>query len=279
MEYRSPLPATWQVLVALLQESGDPIVHADKDTGIITTEWKAEGEEWRHQFVLRVTSNAESSTTVAVACSVESLRSGRKWKDEQSDGKREALLLRAVAQRLDPSSPGPSVPSPFCVANFTVGGSMLRGTSYSSFDEFSGLPPEAAAKALQDSAARETFTIASAGNVSGAYIATGMLGGRGQESATFNLIPITGGTKIEVVYKLPAGRHGVDDAIRDQLCSLLGGVARLTRRPLASTLATQPAGDQLTIESRLRKLEELHNKGLITDEEYKKKRAELLSKL
>lgn len=38
------------------------------------------------------------------------------------------------------------------------------------------------------------------------------------------------------------------------------------------------SAESLSIEDRLRKLDDLYKKGLITEDEYKKKRAELLSK-
>lgn len=279
-QYPYPFTIVWQAAIEVLQERGLPIIQVDKDTGIITTDYKSDEEDWRYKFNLRVSSTASSSsTTVSASCTLESASAmGLTWENERSGG-REDQLLRAIVQRLDPNSPGPSVPSPDCLANFRLGGSVARGTSYSSFEEFSGLTPEAAARALVSSLSRESLTVSNGESTSDTYIAVGNIGGRDGAQAEFAITPIGGGVRVSVKHKLPVGRRGRDTMVRDHLCGVLGGIGRLTRIPLKTTPSSPAADDATSVESRLRKLDELYKKGVITEEEYKKKRAELLSKL
>jgi len=100
----------------------------------------------------------------------------------------------------------------------------------------------------------------------------------------FAVVPVSGGVRVSVVQKLHPGDRGHDDAVRDQFCKIISGVAQAmpkpTPRPVrASPPMTGAPADNTPIEDRLRKLDELYKKGLITEDEYKKKRDELLSHL
>jgi hypothetical protein len=274
-----PFAVVWQAAIEVVQERGLSIIQVDRDTGIITTDYKSDEEDWRYKFNLRVWP-AASSTNVSASCTVESAGSfGLTWENERSQG-REDQILRAIAQRLDPNDPGPSVPSPDCLANFKLGGSMARGTSYSSFEDFSGLTPEAAAAALVSSVSRESLALCNGESTTDTYVAIGSIGGRDGAQAEFAITPIGGGVRVSAKHKLPIGRHGRDTMIRDQLCGVVGGIGRFTRVVATPTpSAAQVRDDGTSIETRLRQLEELYKKGLVTPEEYKKKRAELISKL
>jgi hypothetical protein len=77
--------------------------------------------------------------------------------------------------------------------------------------------------------------------------------------------------------------------VHDELCKILLGLQAPT--PVRVQVAgpgsqaalgaqpAQPAAGGTSIEERLRKLDELHKKGLVSDAEYQEKRAELLSQL
>jgi hypothetical protein len=80
------------------------------------------------------------------------------------------------------------------------------------------------------------------------------------------------------------GVHANEEPVRDQLCKIISGIALAMPRPSpkpvnAASPPTAAPADNTSIENRLRKLDELYKKGLITEDEYKKKRAELLSRL
>jgi hypothetical protein len=85
------------------------------------------------------------------------------------------------------------------------------------------------------------------------------------------------------------GMGADDDVIRDELCKILLGlqlpapvavqVAGSRPQPAAGEQPAQPAAGATSIQERLRKLDDLHRKGLVSDAEYQKKRAELLSQL
>src|SRR4051812_18677206 len=133
-QYLFAFDLAWQASVAVLQERGESIVHSDRSTGIITTDYRTEiqDEELRHKFSLRISPASDTTTTIS-ASSVEDSegRFGLSRNAAESDGTREAELLEAIAQRLDPASPGANLASPLCDISFRIGGSVLRGTSYS----------------------------------------------------------------------------------------------------------------------------------------------------
>lgn len=105
-EYSRDFEAVWTATIGVLQERGDPIIHSDKTSGIITTDYKAEEGAWRHKFNLLLVRKSDALTSVSVTCVVEKMSKSAfvgkygKWEDKKSDGSRESQLLEAIAQRL-----------------------------------------------------------------------------------------------------------------------------------------------------------------------------------
>jgi hypothetical protein len=103
-EYPQDFETVWTATIGALQEHGDPIVH--KDSGVITTDFKAEEGAWHHKFNLLLIKKGEAVTNVSVTCVVEKMSKSAfvgkygKWEDKKSDGTREAQLLEAIAQQL-----------------------------------------------------------------------------------------------------------------------------------------------------------------------------------
>lgn len=283
-DYPHNFDAVWTATIGALQGHGDPIIYSDKQGGIITTGFKAEeDEEWHHKFNLLFVRNGEESTNISVTCNVESLGNhGLTWKDERSDGTRETQLLESIARRLQPSGAAEDVSESNCRANFSVKGSIVRGTTFSSFDEFSALNQTTAVDALIASILRASLSLVNTDKNNGTVSATGQSASGKPYPLDFSVVPISGGVRVSAVRKLSVGVHANEEPVREQLCKVISGVAQATRKAVPVKTSSPPIAapaDSTSIEDRLRKLDDLHRKGLITDDEYKKKRAELLSHL
>jgi len=105
-EFARTFEDVWTAAVSVLQESGDPILNSDKQSGIITTDFKADEDAWHHKFSILIVRKTETNTSVSVTCIVEKMSksplAGKygKWEDKKSDGRRESELLRKLGQRL-----------------------------------------------------------------------------------------------------------------------------------------------------------------------------------
>lgn len=292
-EYPQDFETVWAATMGALQGHGDPIIFSDKVGGTITTDFKAEeDQDWRHKFNLLLVRNGDEATSISVTCTVENhrqshsfnARSGLTWEDAKSDGTRETQLLDAITRRLQPGGAAAETSDSNCRANFSIKGSVVRGTTYMTFDEFQGLTQMAAIDALIASLGRESFAILSTDKNAGVIRATRQPEGGKPRPLDFSVVPISGGARVSVVQKLHPGDRGHDDDVRDQFCKVIGSVAEALpkpspRPPKINSPSKSVPGETVPIEDRLRKLDELYKKGLITEEEYKKKRAELLSKL
>jgi hypothetical protein len=188
-----------------------------------------------------------------------------------------------------------------CRANFTVGGSMVRGTSYATYDEFPGVPYAAALQATESAIAKASLTIESSEKTAGTITAVGETTKGGSGTFLFTVVPSSGGVRVSIEQRLHAGKHGSDDAVRDSMCKILSSMAESTakteaaRPKVAMTEVPKPSVAEesasrvpepakkdsaaITPEERLRQLDGLYKKGLISEEEYKKKRAQILNSL
>jgi len=83
----------------------------------------------------------------------------------------------------------------------------------------------------------------------------------------------------KITQKYGIGQRGNSADASDQFCGILGTVTAAMPRSNSASSIPAAVGEPQTIEDRLKRLDELFKKGLITEDEYKKKRAELLSKL
>jgi hypothetical protein len=275
----------WAASVGALQGRADPIIYGDKVSGLITTDYKAEDEDYRHKFNLLLVRNAET-TTVSVTCIVEEHHGSRAftaagWQSAPSDGSRENRLLDAISRRLEPGGSGADTSDSNCRANFKVGGSMVRGTTYSTYAELTGLTQLQAIDQLLSVMSSQSLVVVSADKTSGEVSATQQSSPGGKTNTLdFTVTAISGGVRVAVRQKFRIGDRGRDDTVRDEICKVISavGVAGVAPSP-SSTNPGSGSADNQTIEDRLHKLDELYKKGVITEEEYKKKRAELLSKL
>jgi len=114
------------------------------------------------------------------------------------------------------------------------GGSVLRGTTYSSFEEYPGVRKRPATDALTQALAKRSFTILSSDDPGGSLTATGTIGGREAQTVTFNVTPIPGGVRLSFQHRLGIGTHGRDDRVQEDLCGVLSEVIPIIRQRILS---------------------------------------------
>jgi hypothetical protein len=190
-----------------------------------------------------------------------------------------------------------------CRVNFAVHGSMARGTSYETFDEIGGISYASALGVLEAVLTRASLTIDKAEKTAGTLTATGPNDKAKTVTYDFTIVPTSNGVRVSMSQALRVGRHGSDDAVRDSMCKILSSMAEVAAKaqeagaadvqvpkvaiPQPSRAPTQQmikpettnTAAPSTVEERLRQLDELRKKGLVSEEEYKKKRAQILSAL
>ncbi len=285
--YSYDYEAVWAATIGALQGRGDAIIYSDKPTGIVTTDYKVEDEEWRHKFNLLLVNNG-NTTNVSVSSVVEKFSgsgafSAEGWDADRSDGVREARLLDSIDRRLQPGGAAADLADTHCRSNFTVGGSMVRGSTYSTFVEFPGLSQASAIEALISAISSDSLTVLTTDKSTGTVSASGEFDNGKSYVLNFTLTSTAGSTRVKVVQKFGIGDRGNAAAVANEFCKIITGISVAMPRPAATVAISVPPTNKpatdLTIEERLRKLDELYKKGLITQDEYQKKRAELLSQL
>jgi len=281
--YQHEFDAVWSAAIGALQVRGNAIIHSDKANGIITSDFKVDQEEEiRHKFNLLLTKDV-GKTNVSVTSVVETYEgagafTAAGWEGSKSDGVREAKLLDAITLRLQPGGAEIDAADVACRSNLTVGGSMVRGSTYSTFVEFAELATDAAVDALVRAIANASLEVVTVDKSTGSVRATEHTGGKSRV-IDFTVTPAGRGSRIKITQKYGIGQRGSSAEASDQFCGILGTVAAAMPRSNSTSSIPATVGEPQTIEDRLKKLEELFKKGLITEDEYKKKRAELLSKL
>lgn len=185
-----------------------------------------------------------------------------------------------------------------CRANFTVTGSMVRGTSYETYDVYPASDYIAGLSTFEAAIARAGLAIESAERTAGILNAVGKNEKGKDIRYIFTVIPTSGGVRVTAARNLRLGTHGSDDVMRDEMCRVLSSIAEAmaaavppkptlppaAKSPQPAPVAkvapeTQKAAPATGVDERLRQLEALFKKGLITQEEYKTKRAQILNSI
>jgi hypothetical protein len=280
--------SVWSAAIGALQTRGNAITHSDEANGIITTDFRVlEEEELRYKFSLLLSRSGES-TTVTATSAVESFEgagafTAAGWKATKLCESPEVELLDAIARRLLPGGAQADNAAFACRANLTIGGSMVRGSTYSTFVEFPGMTQTAAIDALMAAITEESLVVVSADKNAGIITAADEAGTGKSRIIDFAVTPGAQGVRVKATQKYGLGERGNSSNVAARFCRLLGAVTlgmpnhREFEPSTSSPVASKPS--TATIEERLRTLDELFKKGLITEDEYKKKRADLLSKL
>lgn len=175
-EFPQTFDTVWTAAMGALQGHGYPIIYSDKPSGTITTDYKVDEEdtEWHHKFHLLLVRNGEEATNISVTCTFEKRSDrGLAWEDVESDGSHEAKILAVIARRLQPGGVAVDNADMNCRANFSIKGSVVRGTTYATFEEFQALAPAPATDALIASISQESLAVVSADKNAGILSATG----------------------------------------------------------------------------------------------------------
>lgn len=293
--YVDSFDAVWAAVISALQGRGYTILMTDKTTGVITTDFKVEeNQESRHKYSILIgqdggDTNLSISSTIQVQTTNHAIAAfsfgivrPHDWEDRESDGTREDELFAAITNRLQPGGAAADTAQSNCRANFKARGSVVRGTTYETFEEIPRLSRDAAVDVV-------TSSVAGPLSLAGVDKAAGVINVQGKTAKgktftrDFAITSVAGGVRVNIVEKLPAGAHGNDDLTRDELCSIIVALSHAAPQPMPVSRATVSSPSAIpqapSIEERLRQLDELYKKHLITEEEYNKKRSELLSQL
>ncbi|HEX7152150.1 MAG TPA: SHOCT domain-containing protein [Thermoanaerobaculia bacterium] len=185
-----------------------------------------------------------------------------------------------------------------CRANFSVAGSMVRGTRYETYDDYPASEYTAGLSTVEAAIARAGLVIESTERTTGTLNAVGK-SDRGKDIRyVFTVVPASGGVRVTAARDVRIGTHASDGAIRDEMCKVLSTIGEATAavvpvKPASTAVAKTPqpappekeapetpaAVPATGVEERLRQLDSLFKKGVITEEEYKKKRAQILSSI
>ncbi|MEA2490897.1 MAG: hypothetical protein QOH21_2689 [Acidobacteriota bacterium] len=274
--------SVWAAAIGALQARGSAIIHSDKTTGVITTDYKVDqqDDELRYKFNLLLVKRGDS-TNVSVSSVVESFEgtgalAPAAWESAQSDDSREGRLLVGIGRRLVSGGAAADDADGNCRSNLAIGGSMVRGSTYSTFVEFAGVSQAAAFDTLSAALKQESFEIVTTDKSAGVLK---VVSAEGSDNLNFTVSAVDAGTRIKVVQKYGVGKRGNAVNVADQFCKVISAVSVLVPQAASPSAAVDTKAAGATIEERLKRLEELFKKGLITEEEYKKKRADLLRDL
>lgn len=166
------------------------------------------------------------------------------------------------------SSPLVSAALQQCRVSFKGKGSAIRGSKFTVAVDLRDATPAEAIERLAAFLREKSYTVTAADADAGTLSAEVRTTSGGTSDLTFAATRREIGTNLVTTLKLGIGTGSDDDAIRLWLCGLVAGFADAQPSPSAT-----PAG---SVEERLRQLEELRSKGLVTEEEYERKRAEIL---
>jgi hypothetical protein len=145
------------------------------------------------------------------------------------------LLSVAASVAFGQSSP--------CHANFNVGGSVVRGTTYTSVDEYRGAYKPSVMAALTQALTEQSFTFTEPDKTADSFVATGTIGGREAQEVTFTVTPFPGGTRLSFHHRLGIGTRGRDETVQQDLCQILGKITPILRERVLSAVTRSDATD------------------------------------
>jgi hypothetical protein len=197
--------------------------------------------------------------------------------DLQADG--EAFQCKVAEADKTPSAEGTE-----CAKAFVVSGSMLRGKTYKTNVVVPHVDRPTAMQRILEAAQNKGMPVTASDQARGTISAQAKDGSGDVSSVEFQIDEVPAGTNVVVSIKLGMGEKFNDESVvRDLLCALAQSAAVSQAKPkMAPAMGGQvqpPAGEKPSVEERLKKLDDLHKKGILTDKEYEKKRADILKDL
>jgi len=160
---------------------------------------------------------------------------------------------------------------------------MVRGSTYSTFVDYPGLTQTAAIDALMMAIARESLVVGGTDKNTGVITAVDEAVKGKARTIEFGITTATQGVRVKATQRYGIGERGNALDVGARFCRIMGAVIVAMPDRVGLDASTPSPGTSApsatTIEERLKALDELFKQGLITEDEYKKKRADLLSKL
>jgi len=169
-----------------------------------------------------------------------------------------------------------------CNENFALGVSLRKGSTYKSNIPYPTLSKTALLTRLADVAPQHEVTVLNTDAAAGVVTAEATSPRKNVKVLySFAISDETSGARIEVLGKLPGILNNAqNDEVRTKLCALMSAVAPGTATSASGSRELKKTGaSETSVEDRLKKLDNLLKKKLITKEEYDKKRAALLNEL
>jgi hypothetical protein len=246
---------------------------------------------------------AQSGANLVVLLGGVTTVKGSNGSDLEADGEAFACKDRppspggtAPAQGDSPKSaaPPPTPSNAPCESNFTTEGSKLRGTNFTSFKtfaDFADIDREAAIAKLLARLPQAQLALVRVDKEKGVILTNSIAPNGTTFPVAFAVALASQGVRVSGAVTLVRGTAFNDVSVRDSLCRIIMAVAPATTagtERTAASVTSKPADDEAlgkapvtsptkgSVEERLQKLEQLFKKGLITADEYKKKKDEIL---
>ncbi len=172
-----------------------------------------------------------------------------------------------------------------CRAHFAENGSAMRGTTYRSSVDFASEARPGAIRRLTKAMPSFGFTVVSSDEQLGRIQAESRDAYGKNYPLDVTAADGPEGAHVEGTIRLPILMRSETEQFEERLCRLLTAQVGPQAPSLQEAPTTPVAGGNappappVSVEERLRKLDELFKKGLLTEVEYKAKRAEILKDL
>jgi hypothetical protein len=205
------------------------------------------------------------------------------------------LTAPAQGDAAQSAAPLPNPSNVPCGRNFSSEGLKVKGTNvttFTTFADFADVDREAAIAKLLARLPQAQLTLVRVDKERGLIVTNSSAPNGRTFTVAFAVAQTPQGVRVSGSVALAKGIASNDDAVRDSLCRIIATVAQpATPGPestAASVTSSKPAGGEAlgkapitsptkgSVEERLQQLEQLFEKGLITADEYKKKKEEIL---
>jgi hypothetical protein len=190
----------------------------------------------------------------------------------------------------------PNLSNVLCRRNFTSKGLKLKGaniTALTTFADFADVDRDAAIARLLPRLQQAKLTLVSVDKEKGLIVTSSSAPNGMAFTVAFAVAQTPQGVRVSGTVALAKGIASNEDTVRDSLCRIIITAVAQPTTPgpdstAASVASSKPVDDEAlgkapitsptkgSVEERLQKLEQFFKKGLVTADEYKKKKEEIL---
>lgn len=167
-----------------------------------------------------------------------------------------------------------------CDANFAVETALWKESTYKTNAPYPTLNKTALMRRLLSAASEHELTVLESA-VAGVAVTAEVNAPRNKKLTYAFAISDEGpGSRVEVIGKLPGVLNKTqNDELRSKLCAFLTAIGSASASAAAEQPTTTSVIEKSSVEQRLKNLEDLYKKKVISKEEYDKKRAAILKDL